>query len=265
MYPVRILMVNILPTLVAATDNGAENNFVDINAGIAAWVGLGVAVFLLLGIDLYRHREAHAPSMREALFESLFWVACGLGFSVFIFLAYGGGAFGEYLAGYLVEKSLSVDNVFVWSMLFSSMAIPVKYQHRVLFWGIFGALTLRAVFIFGATELLKQFTWLFIVFGLFLVYTGIKMIRHTDNEGEESVTRGTGVLGWFLPISEKLDGQKFFTRINGKRAATPLLAALIVVEATDVIFALDSVPAILAIAQDNYLVLSSNAFAILGL
>ncbi len=243
----------------------AEKNFVDVPAGSTAWIGLGVVIVALLAIDLYRHRKAHVPTFSESAKESLFWVACGLTFAGFVWVAYGSEAFGEYIAGYLVEKSLSVDNVFVWSMLFSSMSIPVKYQHRVLFWGIFGALALRAIFIFGATELLQQFNWLFVIFGGFLVFTGIRMIRHTEDESEKSATTGLGLLSRIMPVSDALDGQKFFTMQNGKRAATPLLAALVVVEATDVVFALDSVPAILAIAQDPFLVLSSNAFAILGL
>lgn len=250
--------------LLAGADESSEK-FVDISAGPTAWIGLIVAIVVLLAVDLYRHRDAHAPTISEATVESLAWVACGLGFSLIIWYAYGSVAFGEYIAGYLVEKSLSVDNVFVWSIIFSSMAIPVKYQHRVLFWGIFGALALRAIFIFSATELLDRFTFLFIVFGGFLVFTGFRMLRHTEDEGSESTRAGLGLLGRLMPVTEELHGQRFFTRIDGRRAATPLLAALVVVEATDVIFALDSVPAILGLTQDPYLVLSSNAFAILGL
>ncbi len=251
--------------VLASGEADPDKNFVDISVGPAAWIGLGVILLLLLGIDLYRHREAHVPTFAESAKESLFWVACGFTFSGFIWYAYGTDAFSEYIVGYLVEKSLSVDNVFVWSMLFSSMAIPVKYQHRVLFWGIFGALTLRAIFILGATELLQQFDWLFLLFGGFLVFTGIRMMRHTEDEGDHSSSSALKLLGRVMPVSEELDGQKFLTVQNGVRVATPLLAALVVVEATDVVFALDSVPAILGVTQDPYLVLSSNAFAILGL
>ncbi len=221
------------------------SNFVDLDVSLAAWLGLGAAVSILLAIDLYRHREAHEPSPREAAIESMVWVACGLGFAVFIAIAYGQAAFGEYISGYLIEKSLSVDNVFVWSMLFAALAIPLRYQHRVLFWGIFGALTMRAVFIVVGSALLGRFWWLLLVFGVFLVYTGAKVIRHRSDEGERSVTPGMALLRRVMPVSEQLDGQKFFTRLNGRRAATPLLAALVVVEVTDVIFAVDSVPAIL--------------------
>jgi tellurite resistance protein TerC len=200
------------------------------------------------------------------LTESIVWVSCGLAFSVaFGGVAFGGDAFGEYISGYLIEKSLSVDNVFVWSMLFATLSIPVKYQHRVLFWGILGAPFLRAVFILLGTALIGRFWWLLLVFGVFLIYTGAKIIRHRDDEGEMESTRGLGILRKIMPVSEQLDGQKFFTRIHGKRAATPLLAALFVVEVTDVNFALDSVPAILAVSNEPYLVFASNAFAILGL
>jgi len=242
-----------------------QSTFVNLDVSLAAWLGLAAVVAGLLAIDLYRHREAHAPSPREAAIESVVWVACGLGFAVFVAIAYGQAAFGEYISGYLIEKSLSVDNVFVWSMLFATLAIPLRYQHRVLFWGIFGALAMRAVFVVVGSTLLGRFWWLLIVFGVFLVYTGAKVIRHRADEGERSATPGIALLRRVMPVSESLDGQRFFTRLNGRRAATPLLAALVVVEVTDVIFAVDSVPAILAVSKEPYLVLASNAFAILGL
>ena len=248
--------------LLAASD---RSNFVDIDVPIGAWIGLLVLIAALLAVDLYRHRDAHAPSPKEALLESIFWVMCGLAFSLVIAFMFGGAAFGEYISGYLIEKSLSIDNVFVWSMLFATLAIPLKYQHRVLFWGIFGALALRAVFIVLGSALISQFWWLLLVFGAFLVYTGAKIIRHRDDEGEKESTRGLGLLRRVMPVSDKLDGQKFFTVLNGKRAATPLLAALVVIEVTDVIFAVDSVPAILAVSNESFIVFASNAFAILGL
>jgi tellurite resistance protein TerC len=251
------------PVLLAA--DTTRENFVDLDVPTGAWVALLAVLALLLGIDLYRHRRAHAPSSREAMIESAIWIACGLAFSLVILFAFGTSAFGEYLSGYLTEKALSIDNVFVWSILFTSMAIPVAYQHRVLFWGIFGALVLRAAFIFAGTALLSQFQFLLIVFGLFLVFTGVRMIRHRDDEGERESTAGLGLLRRLMPVSEQLDGQKFFTRVGGHRAATPLLAALVVIEATDVIFAVDSVPAILALSNEEFLIFSSNAFAILGL
>ncbi len=251
--------------MILAAESTSTSKFVDLSVPAWAWLGLLVAIVLMLAIDLYRHREAHAPSATEAGIESAVWVACGLGFAVIVLVAFGADAFGEYVSGYLIEKSLSVDNVFVWSMLFGTLAIPVKYQHRVLFWGIFGALTLRAIFIFLGTALIARFWWVLLVFGAFLVYTGAKIIRHRADEGEKEATRGLGLLRRVMPVTDEFDGQKFLTRINGKWAATPLLAALVVVEVTDVIFAVDSVPAILAVSNEPYLVFASNAFAILGL
>ena len=245
--------------------SGASSNFVDIDVPGWAWGALLLVIAALLGVDLFRHRHAHAPSQREALIESTIWVACGLAFSLVVLWAYDVSAFGEYLSGYLTEKALSVDNVFVWSVLFTTLGIPVKYQHRVLFWGIFGALALRAVFIFAGSRLLAEFEVLLVVFGLFLIVTGLRIVRHTEDEGETGSLAGLGVLRRFMPVSDKFDGQNFITRIDGRRAATPLLAALVVVEVTDVIFAVDSVPAILALSQEEFLVFSSNAFAILGL
>ncbi len=242
-----------------------RSSFVDLDVPPWAWLALLAVIVVMLAIDLYRHREAHAPTTREALVESIVWVSCGLAFSVVVAVAFGGAAFGEYISGYLIEKSLSVDNVFVWSMLFSTLAIPVKYQHRVLFWGIFGALVMRAAFIFVGTALIARFWWLLLVFGVFLVFTGIKILRHRADEGEAESTRGLGLLRRVIPVSNELDGQKFFTRLNGRLIATPLLAALFVVEVTDLIFAVDSVPAILAVSNEPFLVFASNAFAILGL
>ena len=251
-------------SVISAT--GADtSNFVDLDVPVWAWCALLGVIGLLLAIDLYRHRDAHAPTTREALTESIAWVTCGLAFSVVVAIGFGSQAFGEYISGYLIEKSLSVDNVFVWSMLFATLAIPVKYQHRVLFWGIFGALAMRAVFILLGTALIARFWWLLLVFGVFLIYTGAKVIRHRDHEGDHGATRGIGLLRRIMPVSPELDGQKFFTRINAKRAATPLLAALVVIEVTDVIFAVDSVPAILAVSNEPFIVFASNAFAILGL
>ena len=247
-----------------AASSSIRENFVDIDVTVVAWVILGVIILALLGIDLYRHREAHEPTAREALLESGFWVLCGLLFGTGVAVAWGGEAFGEYISGYLIEKSLSIDNVFVWAMIFSSLAIPLRYQHRVLFWGIFGALTLRAIFIGVGSALIARFIWVLIVFGVFLIYTGIRVIRHREDEGDEAA-RGLGLVKRFMPVSEDFDGQKFFTRIDARRVATPLFSALVVIEISDVIFAVDSVPAILAVSNEPYLVFASNAFAILGL
>jgi tellurite resistance protein TerC len=249
--------------LLATTD--IRDKFVDIDVPGWAWIALVLVLLAMLAVDLVRHREDHAPTNREALIESLGWVACGLSFGAVVAVAWGGDAFGEYISGYLIEKSLSVDNVFVWAVLFSTFKIPLKYQHRVLFYGIFGALVLRVVFIFVGSALLDRFDFLLIVFGAFLLVTGIRVIRHTDDEGETTSTRGVGLLGRIMPVSDEFDGHNFVTVKDGVKMATPLLAALVVIEFTDVVFALDSVPAILAVSHEPFLVFASNAFAILGL
>ena len=250
-------------TLLAAEANGED--FLDLDVPAWAWVVLGVAIVVLLSIDLYRHREAHAPTFSEAAKESAFWVACGLGFALFFVFQFGGQAAGEYLGVYLTEKSLSIDNVFVWALLFSSMKIPLKYQHRVLFWGIFGALVLRALFIFAGAALVTRFSWVLVIFGVFLIWTGARIIRHREDEGEEASTAGLKWLRRFIPVTDDFDGQKFFTIENGVRTATPLFAALVVVETTDVVFAVDSVPASFGVANDPFTILAANAFAIMGL
>ena len=250
-----------MPSLLAA----GRENFVDLVVPVWCWVFLGVLIATMLAIDLFRHRDDHEPSPREAFIESAVWIACGLSFSVFVAIQFGGAAFGEYISGYLIEKSLSVDNVFVWSMLFTSMAIPLKYQHRVLFWGIFGALTLRAIFVVLGSALITKFWWVLLIFGLFLIYTGVKIFLHRNQDEAEEATHGLSLLRKIMPVTKEFDGHKFFTKQNGKRAATPLFAALVVIEVTDVIFAVDSVPAILAVSNESYIVLSSNAFAILVL
>ncbi len=242
-----------------------DRDFVNLDVPMWAWFALVGVLGVMLAIDLFRHRDDHEPSPKEAMKESIVWVMCGLAFGGVILASFGGAAFGEYLSGYLIEKSLSVDNVFVWSMLFTTMAIPLKYQHRVLFWGIFGALTLRALFIGLGSALITKFWWVLLIFGVFLILTGIKIIRHRDDEGHDEATRGLGLLRKFMPVTDTLDGHKFFTKVNMKRAATPLFAALVVVEVTDLIFAIDSVPAILAVSHEPFLVFASNAFAILGL
>ncbi len=244
----------------------SEGNFVDISVPVWAWVVLLVSVVLLLALDLWRHRKAHAPTFREAGLESVFWVGVSVAFGIFMLFQFGATAGGEYFGVYLTEKSLSVDNVFVWALLFSAMKVPLKYQHRVLFWGIFGALVLRASFILIGAAIVERFARVLIIFGIFLIYTGIKIIRHSNEEQEEASTMGLGLLKRFMPVTEQLDGQKFFTMLDdGRRAATPLFAALVVVEFTDLIFAVDSVPASFGVANDPYILIAANAFAIMGL
>lgn len=249
--------------LLAAEESGED--FLDLDVPSWAWIVLGICIVVLLGVDLYRHREAHAPTFGEAARESAAWIACGLLFSLFFVFQFGGQAAGEYLGVYLTEKSLSIDNVFVWALLFSSMKIPLKYQHRVLFWGIFGALFLRAIFIFAGAALVTRFSWVLVGFGVFLIWTGARIIRHKEDEGDDTSTAGLKWLRKVMPVSDELDGQKFFTMKNGVRTATPLFAALVVVETTDVVFAVDSVPASFGVANDPFTILAANAFAIMGL
>jgi tellurite resistance protein TerC len=250
--------------MLLATESGSEN-FIDLQVPGWAWGVLAVSVVGLLALDLWRHREAHAPTFREAGLESIFWIICSLLFGVFMFVQFGGTAGGEYLGVYITEKSLSVDNVFVWALLFSTMKIPLKYQHRVLFWGIFGALTLRAIFILIGAAVVERFVGVLVFFGLFLVFTGIRIIRHREDEGEGASTTGLALLRRIMPVTDTIEDQKFFTVMNGKRAATPLFAALVVVEFTDIIFAVDSVPASFGVANDPYILIAANAFAIMGL
>lgn len=227
---------------------------------------LGVLGVLLLVDILVIHREAHEVHTREAAIESAVWISIGLLFGLVILWEFGAAAGGEYYGGYLIEKSLSVDNVFVWAVLFSHFQVPKQYQHRVLFWGIFGALAMRLGFIFAGVALINNFKFTLILFGLFLLYSGIKLLQAHDEGFDPAKSKAMKVFHRFVPSTDKLDGQKLWT-VNelGKRVATPLLAVLVLVEITDVIFAVDSVPAVLAVTNEQYIAFASNAFAILGL
>ena len=243
-----------------------DENFADISVPVWGWGALVAFIALLLVIDLVVfHKEAHDVATREAAIESAVWISIGLAFTFVVWWAFGGTAGTEYISGYLIEKSLSIDNVFVWALIFTYFKVPGKYQHRVLFWGIFGALVLRAVFIFAGVALIEKFDWILYVFGAFLLFTAVKMIVKSDEEVDPSQSAFLRILRKVVPVTDELDGQKLFTRVNAKRVATPLFAVLMLVEATDVIFAVDSVPAVLAVSREQFIVFSSNAFAILGL
>ena len=244
---------------------GPAGGFVDVDVPGWAWAAVLAVFAAMLAVDLVMHRGDHEPSPRRALAESAVWVGIGVTFGAVVWAAFGAQAGGEYLAGYLVEKSLSVDNVFVWSVVFSAMAVPLRYQHRVLFYGIFGALVLRGLFIVVGTAALERFWWMLLVFGAFLVVTGVKVLRHRDDEGVDEDHAAVRLVRRFMPVTDEFDGHRFTTVVDGVRRATPLLAALVVVEVTDVIFALDSVPAVLAVSREPFIVFTSNAFAILGL
>jgi tellurite resistance protein TerC len=252
------------PLLLAAED--ASENFASFTVPVWIWAAFVALVAVLLIADLLLvHRTAHVISFKEAAIESAVWIAIGLSFTLVVFGWHGGQAAGEYLSGYLIEKSLSVDNVFVWAVIFSFFGVPREFQFRVLFWGIFGALVLRAIFIFAGVALIEQFEWILYVFGAFLLYTAVRIARHDEAEVHPENNIALKVVRRVIPSTNEYDGQKLFTRRTGRRLATPLFAVLILIETTDVVFAVDSIPAILAVSREQFIVFSSNAFAILGL
>ena len=254
-----------LGSLVAA---GAGSSSGKVDLTIEGWhwpVLLGVIGAMLLIDILVVHRNAHEIHTKEAAIESAVWISVGLLFGLVMLWEFGSAAAGEYMGGYLIEKSLSVDNVFVWAVLFTHFQVPKMYQHRVLFWGIFGALAMRVGFIFAGVAIINSFKITLILFGLFLLYSGIKLLQTHDDGFDPSKSKAMKVFHRFVPSTDELDGQKLFTKVNGKRLATPLLAVLVLVEITDVIFAVDSVPAVLAVTNEQYIAFASNAFAILGL
>ena len=236
-----------------------------------AWILFYVLVFVMLLIDLksFGKKGQHEVSVTEALKMTTVWVIVSLVFCAGIELFYPGDSHEkamEFLAGYLIEKSLSMDNLFVFLMLFSFFGIQRKYQHEVLFWGIFGALVLRSIFIFAGTAMITRFEWILGLFGLFLIYTGIKMFGHQDDEQvDPSKNIFVKLFKKFFPVTDQMHEDKFFIVEQGKHLATPLFIALLVIETTDVAFAVDSIPAVFSVSRDPFIVLTSNIFAILGL
>ena len=235
---------------------------------IWAWILFYVLVLVMLVIDLksFGKKGQHEVSVTEALKMTAVWIVVSLIFCGGIWLYEGDEKAMEFLAGYLIEKSLSMDNLFVFLMLFSFFGVQRKYQHEVLFWGIFGALVLRSIFIFAGTAIINQFEWILGVFGVFLIYTGIKMFGHQDDENvDPSKNIFVKLFKKFFPVTDQMHDDKFFITENGKRLATPLFIALLVIETTDVAFAVDSIPAVFSVSRDPFIVLTSNVFAILGL
>ncbi|GAB4489026.1 MAG: TerC family protein [Saprospiraceae bacterium] len=246
------------------------------------WITFIALILVLMAIDLgVFNKKAHIPSAKEALFMTFIWVGLALLFNVFIFFAYekhwwnlgndpyepmgGHEAALKFFTGYLLEESLSIDNLFVIALVFAKFRVPKKYQHRILFWGILGVLVFRGILIWLGITLVHNFTWLFYIFGAFLLYSAWKMWTH--HEGEEDLEKRTVVrlIRKFYPVSTRYDEGNFFTIENGRRAVTPMFVALMVIETTDILFAFDSVPAVFSITTDPFLVFSSNIFAILGL
>jgi tellurite resistance protein TerC len=237
-----------------------------VSPDLVLWTVLGVLILGMLALDLFVfHRTPHEVSLREAAVFSAVWIALGLGFAVVVFAVRGGQAGGEYLAGYLIEKSLSMDNVFVFAMIFGAFAVPSALQHRVLFWGVFGAIVFRAIFIAAGTSLLAAVHWLIYGFGILLVLTGIRMWRSSGHAVDPARSPFVRLVRRVLPVTPEYDGARFLTRRNGALVATPLLLVLVLVESSDIMFAIDSIPAVFAITTDPFIAFSSNAFAILGL
>ena len=235
------------------------------NVSVWIWLALLVGIVAMLLVDLFMHRQSHEIGLREAGIWSGIWVAVAVSVGGAIWWGYGAEFGLQYFAGYVIEKSLAVDNVFVWAVLFSYFAVPRAYQHRVLFYGVVGALVFRAIFISLGSVLIASFAWILYVFGAFLILTGIKMLRTRNQHIDPSRSRTLALFRRFVRTSDDYDGPKFLTRRNGVLMATPLLAVLVVVEVTDIIFAVDSIPAIFAVTQEPFLVFASNALAILGL
>lgn len=241
------------------------------------WVGFNVFVLALLALDLgVFHRNTHAVSVQEAAIWSVVWISLALTFNAGLYffwdqVAPAGNTYSNseaalaFFTGYLIEKSLSVDNIFIFVLVFSYFSVPALYQHRVLFWGILGALLMRAVMILAGSALIKEFHWIIYIFGAFLIFTGIRMATHQDDEVHPEKNPLVRLLRRIMPVTDQFEGDKFFVRRAGTLMATPLFVVLLVVETTDLIFAVDSIPAIFAVTLDPFLVYTSNVFAILGL
>lgn len=233
------------------------------------WLGFFALVAVVLALDLgVFNKHAHRVSSREALLWTTLWISLALSFAGAVWHFYGFEKATEFMTGYLVEESLSVDNLFVFVLVFQHFKVEDRYQHRILFWGVLGAVAMRAIFIFAGVALIQKFHWIIYFFGAFLIYTGAKLLFEKTSEAETEELAESYAIRFarrFFAISPNYDGQKFFTIENGKRVATPLFLTLIVVEITDLIFAVDSIPAVLAVSSDPFIVFTSNIFAIMGL
>jgi tellurite resistance protein TerC len=235
-------------------------------ASPAVWIGFAVLVVAVLAIDLgVFNRKAHVVKPREALIWTGVWVALALGFNVFVWQRFGSTAAEEFITGYAIEKALSVDNLFVMYAVFTAFSIPAIHQHRVLFWGILGAVVMRAIMVVAGAALLARFHWLIFLFGGFLIVTGLKMLVRKDDRPHPENSRLLRSFKKFMPITHELHGGHMFVRVAGVLTATPLFMALVVIEASDAVFAVDSIFAIFAVTTDPFIVLTSNIFAILGL
>jgi len=236
------------------------------NESMVLWTGFNLFVIVMLALDLgVFHRKTHVVTVKESLVWTGVWITLAMIFNILIYYRSGEEKAVEFFTGYLIEKSLSVDNIFVIIMIFSYFQVPQEYQHKVLFWGILGALIMRAIFIFSGIELIHRFHWLVYVFGGFLIFTGIRMVTSGDAQIEPEKNPLTKLARRIFSVTDNFVGANFFVKREGKKWATPLFLVVILIEATDLIFAVDSIPAILAISDDPFIVYTSNVFAILGL
>jgi tellurite resistance protein TerC len=233
---------------------------------ICFWVIFNAFVLLMLALDLgVFHKKLHVVSVKEALIWSGIWIFLSLCFNGFIYFTFGETKALEYFTGYVIEKALSVDNIFVFVLIFSFFKVPAIYQHKVLFWGIIGALIMRVIFIFAGVALLEKFHWTIYVFGAILIYTGVKMLLDREKKIEPDKNPVIKFFKKIIPTTNEFHEDKFFIKRQNKNYATPLFVVLIMIEITDLIFAVDSIPAILAVTKDHFIVYTSNVFAILGL
>lgn len=230
------------------------------------WIGFHILIFIMLALDLgVFNRKAHKVPLKEALIWSAVWITLAMLFCVFIFYEFGRVKALEFLTGYVIEYSLSVDNIFVFILIFTYFAVKEEYQHKILFWGIMGALVMRAIFIFAGVALIHRFHWIVIIFGGFLVFTGMKMLFQKESQVDPGRNPLLRFFRKFIPVTDAPHGGKLLMRIDHRTYATPLFLVLLVIESSDLIFAVDSIPAILAISQEPFIVYTSNIFAILGL
>ncbi|HEY8600824.1 MAG TPA: TerC family protein [Thermomicrobiales bacterium] len=233
---------------------------------VLVWVGFNLFVLLMLALDLgVFHRKAHDVSIKEASLWSVAWITLAMAFNVVLYFWRGGEIALQFFTGYLIEKSLSVDNIFVFVLLFTYFAVPPLYQHRVLFYGILGALVMRGIMIAAGAALIKEFHWIIYLFGASLIITGIRMAMHRNEEMHPEQNPVVKLVRRIIPVTPEYHGQKFFVRQAGVLMATPLFLTLVLIEFTDLVFAVDSIPAIFAVTQDPFIVYTSNVFAILGL
>lgn len=233
---------------------------------ITSWILFNLFILLMLAADLgVFHKKAHTMRIKEALWLSLFWITLALIFNAGVYYFMGSQTAIEFFTGYVIEKSLSVDNLFIFLMIFSYFKVPKEYQHKILFWGILGALIMRAIFILSGIALIQKFHWIIYIFGAFLIFTGIKMALEKEKEIHPEKNPVLRLFKRFFPVTTDFEGARFFKRINGKVYATSFFVVLLVIETTDLVFAVDSIPAILAITRDAFIVYTSNVFAILGL